>query len=83
MEFSVFKDPVTVDWSIISDRKELDVLGSHLGPYCFPLVIEGISNGDLPTEGVVTHICHWRNMPRVLSWSKEALTHLKWFSIPT
>lgn len=55
VEFSVFKDPVTVDWSIISDRKELDVLGSHLGPYCYPLVIEGIGNGDLPTEGVVTH----------------------------
>lgn len=56
VEFSVFKEPVTVDWSIISDRKELDVLGSHLGPYCYPLVIEGIANGDLPTEGVVTHI---------------------------
>lgn len=55
VEFSVFKDPVTVDWSIISDRKELDVLGSHLGPYCYPLVIDGIANGDFPTEGVVTH----------------------------
>lgn len=56
VEFSVFKDPVTVDWSIISDRKELDVLGSHLGPYCYEPVIKGITNGDLPTEGVVTHI---------------------------
>lgn len=55
VEFSVFKDPVTVDWSIISDRKELDVLGSHLGPYCYEPVIKGIANGDLPTEGVVTH----------------------------
>ncbi|GIP41394.1 erythritol/L-threitol dehydrogenase [Paenibacillus sp. J31TS4] len=55
VEFSVFKDPVTVDWSIISDRKELDVLGSHLGPYCYPLVIDGIASGKLPTEGVVTH----------------------------
>ena len=55
VEFSVFKDPVSVDWSIISDRKELDVLGSHLGPYCYPLVIEGIANGDFPTKGVVTH----------------------------
>jgi len=53
--FSVFSEPVTVDWSIISDRKELDILGSHLGPYCYPLVIEGISNGDFPTAGVVTH----------------------------
>lgn len=55
VEFSVFKDPVSIDWSIISDRKELDVLGSHLGPYCYPLVIEGIRDGSLPTRGVVTH----------------------------
>lgn len=55
VEFSVFKEPVTVDWSIIGDRKELDVLGSHLGPYCYPHVIEGIASGKLPTEGVVTH----------------------------
>ncbi|ROR04700.1 alcohol dehydrogenase catalytic domain-containing protein [Erwinia sp. JUb26] len=55
VEFSVFKDPVSVDWSIISDRKELDLLGSHLGPYCYPLVINGIADGSLPTEGVVTH----------------------------
>lgn len=54
VEFSVFQQPVTVDWSIISDRKELDVLGSHLGPYCYPLVIDGIASGDFPTEGVVT-----------------------------
>lgn len=55
VEFSVFSEPVTIDWSIISDRKELDLLGSHLGPYCYDLVIEGIQNGDFPTEGVVTH----------------------------
>ncbi len=55
VEFSVFGSPVTVDWSIISDRKELDLLGSHLGPYCYPYVIEGITNDTLPTHGVVTH----------------------------
>lgn len=55
VEFSVFKEPVTVDWSIIGDRKELDVLGSHLGPYCYPIVIDGIASGKLPTKGVVTH----------------------------
>ncbi|MGX7205742.1 MDR/zinc-dependent alcohol dehydrogenase-like family protein [Enterococcus pingfangensis] len=55
VEFSVFKDPVSVDWSIISDRKELDLLGSHLSPYCYPWVIEHIADGSLPTEGVVTN----------------------------
>jgi 2-desacetyl-2-hydroxyethyl bacteriochlorophyllide A dehydrogenase len=55
VEFSVCGDLVTVDWSIISDRKELDLLGSHLSPFCYDTVIEWIGNGKLPTEGVVTH----------------------------
>ncbi len=55
VEFSVFGSPVTVDWSIISDRKELDLLGVHLSPYCYDTVIEWIGNGKLPADGVVTH----------------------------
>ena len=39
VEYGVFKEPVTVDWSIISDDKELDVLGAHLGPDCWPAAI--------------------------------------------
>lgn len=53
VEFSVFGEPATVDWSIIGDRKELDVLGAHLSPYCYPFVIEHINNGTLKTKGVV------------------------------
>lgn len=54
VEFSVFNAPSTLDWSIIGDRKELDVLGSHLSPYCFPYVIEHIADGTLKTDGVVS-----------------------------
>jgi len=54
VEFSVFGAPTTLDWSIIGDRKELDVLGSHLSPYCFPFVIEKIADGTLKTAGVVS-----------------------------
>jgi L-iditol 2-dehydrogenase len=56
VEFSVFGSDTTVDWSIIGDGKELDVLGSHLSPYCYPFVIENIASGKLKTEGVVTRI---------------------------
>ena len=56
VEFSVFAAPTLLDWSIIGDRKELDVLGSHLSPYCFPYVIEGIANGTLKTDGVVSSL---------------------------
>jgi threonine dehydrogenase-like Zn-dependent dehydrogenase len=56
VEFSVFGEPATLDWSIIGDRKELDVLGSHLSPYCFPFVIENIASGRLKTNGVVSSV---------------------------
>jgi len=55
VEFSVFKDLVTVDWSIIGDTKELNLYGAHLSPYCYESVIDWIASGKLPTEGVVTH----------------------------
>jgi len=55
VEFSVFKDLVTVDWSIISDRKELDLLGAHLSPYTYEWVIKWIADGSMPTAGVVSH----------------------------
>ena len=54
VEFSVFGHETSVDWSIIGDGKELDILGAHLSPYCFPFVIEHISKGTLKTTGVVT-----------------------------
>lgn len=55
VEYSVFKDDVTVDWSIISDDKELDVLGAHLGPHCWPAAIEMIESGRLPMDRICTH----------------------------
>lgn len=56
VEFSVFAEPTTLDWSIIGDRKELDVLGAHLSPYCFPYVINGIADGTLKTNQVVSSV---------------------------
>ncbi|KVD74508.1 iditol 2-dehydrogenase [Burkholderia sp. ABCPW 14] len=55
VEFSVFNDDATVDWSIIGDRKELDVLGSHLGPYMYPRAIEFIGSRKIDVRGIVTH----------------------------
>jgi threonine dehydrogenase-like Zn-dependent dehydrogenase len=55
VEFSVHGEPVTVDWSVIGDGKELDVLGSHLGPYCYPLAIEYLQTETVKVDGIVTH----------------------------
>ena len=53
--YSVFKDDVTVDWSIISDDKELDVRGAHLGPYCWPAAVAMVESGILPLDEICTH----------------------------
>jgi erythritol/L-threitol dehydrogenase len=55
VEFSVMRELVTVDWTIIGDTKELDVRGSHLGPYCYPLAIDMLAKGLLPMEQILTH----------------------------
>jgi threonine dehydrogenase-like Zn-dependent dehydrogenase len=55
VEFSVMREPVTVDWTIIGDLKELNVHGSHLSPYCYPIAIDMLAKGLLPMDEIITH----------------------------
>ena len=55
VEYGVFAADVTVDWSIISDDKELTVLGAHLGPNCWPTAIQMLESGRLPMDRICTH----------------------------
>ena len=55
VEFSVMREPVTVDWTIIGDTKELNIHGAHLSPYCYPVAIDMLSKGYLPMDQILTH----------------------------
>ena len=55
VEYGVFGAPVTVDWTVISDVKELDILGAHLGPYCWPTAISTIEAKALPLDRICSH----------------------------
>ena len=55
VEFSVMREPVTVDWTIIGDTKELNIHGSHLGPYTYPLAIAYIHNEKIDVSHIITH----------------------------
>ena len=55
VEYSVFGSEVTVDWSIISDDKELDVRGAHLGPHCWPAAIRMLEARMLPMDRICSH----------------------------
>ena len=56
VEYGVFGSDVSVDWSIISDDKELDVLGAPR-PYCWPAAIKMIESGVLPMDKICTTSC--------------------------
>jgi threonine dehydrogenase-like Zn-dependent dehydrogenase len=55
VQFSVFNEPTTVDWTIIGDTKELNIHGSHLGPYCYPLAMDMMAKGQVPADEIVSH----------------------------
>jgi threonine dehydrogenase-like Zn-dependent dehydrogenase len=55
VEFSVMREPVTTDWTIIGDTKELNLMGSHLGPYCYPSVIQSLASGAIDGSVFITH----------------------------
>lgn len=55
VEFSVMKEPVTADWTLIGDAKELNLYGAHLGPGCYQKVIDYLHRGLLKVDGIVTH----------------------------
>ncbi len=55
VEFSVMKEPTCSDWTLIGDSKELNVYGAHLGPFCYPKVIDYLQRGLLKVDGIVTH----------------------------
>jgi threonine dehydrogenase-like Zn-dependent dehydrogenase len=56
VEFSVFSEPTTVDWTIIGDTKELNIHGAHLSPFCYPLAIDMLVKGQVPVEDIVTDV---------------------------
>lgn len=55
VEFSVFSEPTTVDWSIIGDVKEIDIRGAHLSPYTYPTAIRLLQEGKVKADEIITH----------------------------
>lgn len=78
--YSVFKEDVTVDWSIISDDKELDLLGAHLGPHCWPAAIAMIESGNYRWIKSVPTNFHWLISKKVLIWFLQEINQLRFRS---
>lgn len=82
VEFSVFGEPVTVDWTIIGDTKELNIHGAHLSPFCYPLAIDMLIKGQVPVDDIVTHQFPLHDFERAFSLVQEAKSSIKVALIP-
>jgi erythritol/L-threitol dehydrogenase len=77
VEFSVMREKVTVDWTIIGNSKELNIHGSHLGPRCYPVAIRMIDEGDLPMDEIVTHRLPLSDYQKGIDMVLSGLTSVK------
>jgi threonine dehydrogenase-like Zn-dependent dehydrogenase len=77
VEFSVLRELVSVDWTIIGDTKELDILGAHLGPYCYPLAMDMLLKNQVPVGQIVTHAFPLWEYAQALSLVEQAQTSIK------
>jgi threonine dehydrogenase-like Zn-dependent dehydrogenase len=50
VEFSVFLEPATVNWTIVGDTKELNIHGSHLGPGGYEPSIAALASGQVTVK---------------------------------
>lgn len=56
VEFGVFAAETSVDWSIIGDRKEMDIRGAHIsGQHGYEVAISMLEKGIIQVDEIVTH----------------------------
>lgn len=77
VEFSVFQNPVTVDWTIIGDSKELDIHGAHLSPNTYPVAIRMLQQGVLPMDKILSHALPLREFRKGMELAADGANSLK------
>lgn len=83
VEFSVFGAEVTVDWSIIGDRKELNILGAHIsGLEGYPIAIDAIVNKKINYEDIVTHTFSLKDWKEAYALSEKGDNSIKVVLLP-
>lgn len=71
--FGVFADKACLDWSIISDIKELEILGGHLGLHTYPLAIKYLHYGSIRNDKINTHDLRLRDFEKAMECSERRL----------
>lgn len=83
VEFSVFSKETSLDWSVIGDRKELTIYGSHIsGQNGYSLAIDLLNKQKIKVDKIVTHKFRLSEWEKAFNTAKEAKDSLKVILIP-
>jgi threonine dehydrogenase-like Zn-dependent dehydrogenase len=72
MEFAVFAEEVSLDWSIISDIKELQVIGGHLGFHTYAPAIDFLARGLITSKGITSEPYPLQDFKKAIDLAKKA-----------
>ncbi|WP_455367629.1 zinc-binding dehydrogenase [[Eubacterium] cellulosolvens] len=71
--FGVFSEKATIDWSIISDVKELEIVGGHLGFLTYPLAVKYLHDGLITNDKINTHDFPLKDFRKALEYNEKRL----------
>ncbi|MEM3410242.1 MAG: alcohol dehydrogenase catalytic domain-containing protein [Nitrososphaerota archaeon] len=69
--FGVYAEKGGLDFSIVSDIKELEVIGGHLAPYVYPAAIRFLQKGYVRYDKIVTHNFPLKDWKTAIITAKE------------
>lgn len=82
VEFSVFGEETTADWSVIGEKKEMQIRGAHISPHTYPFALDLLASGRVTAEGLVTGRFPLREFERALETAQDASVSIKNLLIP-
>jgi len=56
MVYGVYRSQATLDFNEVSEYKELEIIGGHLSPWTYPLVIQYLERGLIDAKSMVTDV---------------------------
>ena len=83
VEFSVFSAETSVDWSIIGDRKELTIYGSHIsGQEGYSVAINMLEKGIIKVDDIVTHTFYFKDWKKAFDMAYAGEESIKIVLVP-
>lgn len=77
VEYSVFAEDVTCDWSMIGDGKEIEIRGGHLSPWgSYPSAIRFLNDGRMKADKLITHrlpLARWEEGFKMVAKGSESI----------